>query len=71
LNSHHSTARVASVKVNFSQKLFLIAVSDCIVNEAARNRSVMEVKVEQAASLLKKTLAERESTGWQPAVRPR
>gem|GEM_PF-4425170 len=28
----------------------------------------MGVKVEQAASLLKKTLMKRESAGWQPAV---
>jgi len=31
---------------------------------------LLGVKVEQAASLLKKTLMKRESAGWQPAVRP-
>jgi len=41
-----------------------------MTNDAARNRSVMEVKAQQAASLLKKTLAKRESAGCQPAVRP-
>jgi len=31
---------------------------------------LLGVKVEQAASLLKKTLMKRESAGCQPAVRP-